>query len=211
MVKAGARVEVLRWILRLAGRVEMTAAPSAPRLDTLPAGTAELVMDLYRMLGGIQAAPRLAPGPWDVAYSDGLLLEFDEDLHFHRYRGTTLNAPWAELLPWTVPYRQYVRDGERRAGTGGRRWTTPAAERLFGRADPDGVFGGYGAPRWKQRALYDAMKDAAAAVGQVRLARISIYDTVEDVVLNDVLYRRAHVSADAIADLVNQRTAGADR
>jgi hypothetical protein len=83
--------------------------------------------------------------------------------------------------------------------------------RLFGRADPDGVFGGYGAPRWKQRALYDAMKDAAAAVGQVRLARISIYDTVEDVVLNDVLYRRAHVSADAIADLVNQRTAGADR
>jgi hypothetical protein len=27
----------------------------------------------------------------------------------------------AELLPWTVPYRQYVRDGGRRAGTGGRR------------------------------------------------------------------------------------------
>jgi hypothetical protein len=66
-------------------------------------------------------------------------------------------------------------------------------------------------PRWKQRALYDAMKDAAAAVGQVRLARISIYDTVEDVALNDVLYGRAHVSADAIAELVDQRTAGADR
>jgi hypothetical protein len=63
-----------------------------------------------------------------------------------------------------------------------------------------------GAPRWKQRALYDAMKDAAAAVGQVRLARISIYDTVEDVALNDVLYGRAHVSSDAIAELVNQRT-----
>jgi hypothetical protein len=50
------------------------------------------------------------------------------------------------------------------------------------------------------------MKDAAAAVGQVRLARISIYDTVEDVALNDVLYGRAHVSSDAIAELVNQRT-----
>jgi hypothetical protein len=71
------------------------------------------------------------------------------------------------------------------------------AERLFGRADPDGVFGVHGAPRWKQRALYDPMKDAAAAVGQVRLARISIYDTVEDVALHDVLYDRAHVSADA--------------
>ena len=108
--------------------------------------------------------------------------------------------------PWTVHYRQYVRDRERRAGIGGRRWTSPSAERLFGRADPDGVFGVHGAPRWKQRALYDAMKDAAAAVGQVRLARISIYDTVEDVALNEVLYGRAHVSADSIAELVNQRT-----
>jgi hypothetical protein len=141
-----------------------------------------------------------------MAYSDGLLLELDENFHFHRYRGTTLDAPWAALLPWTVPYRQYVRDGERRAGIGGRRWTSPSAERLFGRADPDGVFGVHGAPRWKQRALYDAMKDAAAAVGQVRLARISIYDTVEDVVLNDVLYGRTHVSADVIVELVNQRT-----
>jgi hypothetical protein len=101
---------------------------------------------------------------------------------------------------------QDVRDGERRAGIGGRRWTSPSGERLFGQADPDGVFGVHGAPRWKQRALYDAMKDAAAAVGQVRLARISIYDTVEDVVLNDVLYGRAHVSANAIVELVNQRT-----
>jgi hypothetical protein len=206
VVKTGARVEALRSILRLAGRVELKAAPSAPRLETLPAQTAELVMDLYRRLGGIEDSPRLAPGPWDVAYSDGLLLELDEDLHFHRYRGTTLDAPWAELLPWTVPYRQYVRDRERRAGIGGRRWTSPSAERLFGRADPDGVFGVHGAPRWKQRALYDALKDAAAAVGQVSLARISIYDTVEDVALNDVLYGRAHVSSDSIAELVNQRT-----
>jgi hypothetical protein len=99
VVKTGARVEALRWILRLAGRVELTAAPSAPRLETLPAETAELVMDLYRRLGGIQESPRLAPGPWDVAYSDGLLLELDEDLHFHRYRGTTLGAPWAECSP----------------------------------------------------------------------------------------------------------------
>jgi hypothetical protein len=57
----------------------------------------------------------------------------------------------------------------------------------------------------EERALYDAMKDAAATVGQVRLARISIYDTVEDVALSDVLYDRAHVSADAIAELVDQR------
>lgn len=82
MVKTGARVEALRRILRLAGRVEMTAAPLAPRLEALPAETVELVMDLYRMVGGIQDSRRLAPGPRDVAYSDGLLVELDEDLHF---------------------------------------------------------------------------------------------------------------------------------
>jgi hypothetical protein len=67
VVKTGARVAALRRILRFAGRVKMTAAPLAPRLEALPAETAELVMDLYRMLGGIQDSPRLAPGPWDVA------------------------------------------------------------------------------------------------------------------------------------------------
>ena len=187
MVKTGARVEALRWILRLVGRVEMTAAPSAPRLETLPRGTAEHVMDLYRMLGGIQDAPRFAPGPWDVAYSDGLLLELDEDLHFHRYRGTTLDAPWAELLPWAVPYRQYVRDGERRAGTGGRRWTKP-------------VCGAAVRPGRPGRCLRRIRVTAMEAAGPLRrhegrggcgrpgeAGENSIYDTVEDVVLNDVL------------------------
>jgi hypothetical protein len=165
-------------------------------------------MDLYRTLGGIQSAPRLAPGSWDVVYADGLLVELDEDMHFHRYRGATLNAPWSEGLPWTEPYRSYVVEGERRAGTGGRRWTNPSAERMFGAADRDGVFEVHGAPRWKQRALYDAMKDAAAAAGQVSLARVSIYDRVEGHTLNDVLYGRAHVSAAAIGELVARRTAG---
>ena len=68
------------------------------------------------------------------------------------------------------------------------------------------VFGAHGAPRWKQRALYDAMKDAAAATGQVRLARVSIYDRVEGHALNDVLYGRVEVPAEAIGRLVEMRT-----
>jgi hypothetical protein len=63
--------------------------------------------------------------PWPTSDLRPHRTPLDEDLHFHRYRGITLDAPWAELLPWTVAYRQYVRDGERRAGIGGRRWTSP--------------------------------------------------------------------------------------
>lgn len=189
------------------GRVEAAQKPPAPRLTTLPAATALDVMDLYRVLGGVQVAPKLAPGSWDIVYADGLVVELDEDMHFHRYRGTTLDAPWAAVLPWTAPYRRYVVEGERRAGTGGQRWTNPSAERMFGEADPDGVIGLHGAPRWRQRAMYDAMKDAAAAVGQVKLARLSIYDLVDGHPLNNVLYGRVAVDLGAVDELVVRRTA----
>lgn len=189
------------------GHSESARKPPPPRLETLPSTTADEVMDLYRTLGGVQSAPKLAPGTWDIAYDDGLLLELDEDLHFHRYRGMTLDAPWAIGLPWTRPYRTYVVEGERRAGTGGKRWTSPSAEKMFGTSDPDGSFEEHGAPRWKQRALYDAMKDAMAATGEIRLARVSIYDRVAGHTLNDVLYGRAEVPAESIEALVTGRTA----
>jgi hypothetical protein len=206
MAKTGAHVNALRTVMQQLGRQETARKPASPRLGSLPAATAGQVMDLYRALGGIQDAPKLAPGSWDVVYSDGLLIELDEGMRFNRYRGTTLDAPWAITLPWTAPYRQYVVDGEQRAGTGGKRWTNPSAERMFGEADLDGVIGVHGAPRWKQRAMYDAIKDAAAAAGQVQLARVSIYDLVDGHLLNEVLYGRVTVDAAAVEDLVVRRT-----
>jgi len=206
MVRTGDRVHALKTLLRQLGHREAVKKPPSPRLTSLPPSTASQVMDLYLALGGIHARPRLAPGSWDIAYETGLLLELDEDLHFNRYRAVTLDAPWAAELPWTSPYRGYMATGERRAGTGGKRWTTPSSEMLFGRADPDGVLGEHGAPRWKQRALYDAMKDAAAATGQSKLARVSIYDGVEGHLLNDVLYGRVTVDPHSVAELIERRT-----
>jgi hypothetical protein len=65
---------------------------------------------------------------------------------------------------------------------------------------------GIGRSLWKQRALYDAMKDASAAAGQVKFARLSIYDLVDGCLLNDVLYGRVTVDLGAVEDLVVQRT-----
>ena len=187
MVRTGRRVDALRAIMRHLGHVEVLKKPAA------------------RELGGILAAPKLAPGSWDIAYSNGSVVELDEDMHFNRYRLTTLDAPWAPQLPWAKDYRGYSVRGEGRSGAGGKRWTNPSAEKMFGSADPDGVFGQHGAPRWKQRALYDSMKDAAAAAGNVRLARVSIYDVVEGRPLNEVLYGRAKVAPEAVAELVIRR------
>jgi hypothetical protein len=38
---------------------------------------------------------------------------------------------------------------------------------------------GVGSPRWKQRALYDAMRDLAAVSGVVKLARVAVFDGVD--------------------------------
>jgi hypothetical protein len=65
-----------------------------------------------------------------------------------------------------------------------------------------------GAPRWKQRAFYDAMKDTAPAVDMgLAVARVSIYDNVAGVLLDDVLRERAEVNAGDVRRLVAERTA----
>lgn len=208
MVASGARARELQSVLLQAGLVQ-AARPSAPRLETLPSHAADEILDLYRALGGTLAAPALAPGGWDLSFSNDLLVELDESFHFNRYRELTLECPWAASLPWQHNYLDYSRRWERYSGTGGRRWSNVSAKRMFGGADPDGVFGKFGAPRWKQRALYDAMKDVAAATRRVRLARVSIYDEVDGIRLDDILYRRASAPAEKVAALVSERIAQA--
>ncbi|MFE6965654.1 hypothetical protein ACFVAJ_11085 [Agromyces sp. NPDC057679] len=137
------------------------------------------------------------------------MVELDESFHFNRYRGETMHASWASELPWRQAYTDYCAAWEGKAGTGGKRWSNDSAKRMFGGADPDGVFGAFGAPRWKQRALYDAMKDAAAVAGAVQLSRISIYDVIDGIQLDDALYRRAVISPGALAaHVVSRASAG---
>lgn len=60
-----------------------------------------------------------------------------------------------------------------------------------------------GAPRWKQRALYDAMKDAfALGSTEHRLARLSVYDQVEGIEIGALLDGQAVVDIDALVALL---------
>lgn len=199
----------LAGLLADLGRREAAARPPAPRLDTMPSDAAERVLDLYRALGGgAESFVVLRPGVWDIVLADGLIVELDEEQHFNRYRRATLEPAWSGALPWASDYRSYSDEHEgaavKKASRGGY-WASPSTERMFGPADAPGVFGEAGSPRWKQRALYDAMRDALAAVGEVRLSRVAVWDAVGDATLARVLDGRADADHDALAELIARR------
>jgi hypothetical protein len=211
MVRTGARAAALAGLLNRAGLDTAGTAPPAPRIKDLDHLVADSILELYRILGGRGPSSSLRPGPWDLAIGDSLLLELDEELHFNRYRRTTLEAKWARSLPWTADYTDLCDKTEvlcLRAGRWGRRWTSSSCEMMFGRADPPGEFSVYGAPRWKQRALYDAMKDGYAASPRERqVARLSVHDEIGGVRLGAALEHGVPLDLSELAALVMRRTA----
>jgi hypothetical protein len=201
----GRRARALRGLLLEAGLQPNNATPARP---TGAEHHGEL-LGLYRSLGGLLERPVWRPGTWDLSFDGALVVELDEQLHFNRYRGLTLGASWSPALPWTDAYRVYCARHEERClrdGRGQQRWTNPSCARHFS-GGPVGDLAA-GAPRWKQRAFYDALKDTAPAAGlQLAFARIAIHDAVDGKVLDDVLEGRSRVDPQAVLELVEARTA----
>jgi hypothetical protein len=176
--KTGARAAALTLLLVAAGLRRMPR-PAVRRIEGLSEERVRALRELYQALGGEhERFPLVRPGPWDLAFDDGLLVELDEQQHFKGYRAVTLKPLWANSLPWAKCYQLYCNEREvecMRHGMAQRRWTNPSAERFFGAAQVRGSLEGVGAPRWRQRALYDAVKDALPGR---RLARVSVHDDI---------------------------------
>ncbi len=210
MVKTGARARRLEALLIHAGLRRSDEQPPRARVDDLPADLRREIDSLYRDLGGRAEAPSLRPGTWDLVFGGGLVIELDEELHFNRYRGLSLSVDWTKGLPWATDYLNYCAEYEDTCladGRWGKRWTNPSCEKLFGPAGTPGSFSAGGAPRWKQRALYDAIKDAFALAGMgVRLARLAVYDRCDGIALGAILAGSERVDPDALASLVKERT-----
>jgi hypothetical protein len=175
VVRTGQRAAQLRGLLADAGLRPVAVSPPRPTGDE----HADEVLEVYRRLGGLLDRSVLRPGGWDLVFEGGLVVELDEELHFNHYRALTLKTSWSANLPWVEDYERLCADHEGEcllAGNWGRRWTNDSCARMFS----GGVVGdlsGAGAPRWKQRALYDAIKDTAPNTGLgISLARVSIYD-----------------------------------
>lgn len=77
---------------------------------------------------------------------------------------------------------------------------------------PPGDLAGDGAPRWKQRALYDAIKDTLPLVrADVALARVATHDRVGDTTLGMILDGAARADAAQVGALIASRTITGDR
>ncbi|WP_431606779.1 DUF7255 family protein [Mycolicibacterium neoaurum] len=185
-----------------------SATPSVARIDKLPAQTQNEIAYVYYSLGGRDPLP-VKTGPWDMAFGD-LVIEFDEEQHFNRYRRATLEIPLAARLPWRSSYSSQCETYEtacsRKASNGGY-WTNASAERMFGPPGSKDDLNGSGSPRWKQRAVYDLIRDATAISGGVRLARLSRWDEIGDAPLWRALSESAPVDKGRIAG-TNQRPDG---
>lgn len=212
MVRTGTRARSLAALLERGGLRAGGTPPPAPRLADLPEELARSVLSLYRALGGASASPSLRPGGWDLALADGTLVELDEELHFNRYRRLTLETDWAKQLPWHDDYLRFCDSEEAaclQAGTWGKRWTNPSCEAMFGAAGRPGDLNAGSAPRWKQRALYDAVKDAyAASLRGARVARVSVHDRLDGRTLGDALKGVTQADPTEVALLVRKRTVG---
>lgn len=184
------------------------ASYPVPRVPGLSSPADGWILKLYRELGGIQDHPTLAPRGWDHPLA-GLIVELDEGQHFTTYRAVTLAQGWARALPWHDEYRSYIArfDSETslRYGSAGF-WTNPRAEKQFGPSAPARQLSAGGSARWKQRALYDAIRDASAIAGHVNLARLSVYDPVGGRPLGDVLLSPGTADLEALEALIDART-----
>ena len=150
------------------------------RQDLLRAGLLREVGDVYRGLGGLLDEVPTRVGNWDTVFNE-IAVELDEQLHFNRYRLRTLQSPLYRQLP-AFPrssYEQLCREHESaclRAGSYGGKWTNRSCEKQFGSHGAAGDLTGAGAPRWKQRAFYDFLKDLAPLSIELRVARVSIWE-----------------------------------
>lgn len=209
----GSNGECGRALIRLLESAGLTSIPTdrppSPRRHHLKALAHEIDL-LYEQLGGVQLKPRLAPSSWDACLG-GIVVELDEEQHFNRFRGVTLAPAWAAALPWQGAYRTYCdafEDVCMKAASHHKFWTNPSSEIQFGKSGPreTGLGHPVGPARWRQRALYDAMRDAYAVALGTRLARLSVHDVVDGNSLGDVLQGRATCSANSLRELVVLRT-----
>lgn len=167
--------------------------PPLLRLADFPDTQRDRVRGIYHLLDGDPTQfDRIRPGGWDLAFETPggpLFVELDEEQHFNRYRAQTLTATADLDLPWAADYLAFCEQHEQRLLPGwgtGKRWTNTSAARFFGDPSAPGDFTGVGAPRWRQRAFYDSVKDILT---KRHLARISVYDTLETGGTVEVLLR----------------------
>ena len=161
---------------------------------TLPelakAGLVNEIQRVYKEVGGVcESFP--TNYRWDIPCKD-FILELDEELHFNRYRLTTLNSSiYKDYHFFSVKnYKDYCRKYEHRClkvGSWGQKWKSESSDKQFLQSGLKGDLNENGSSRWRQRAFYDYLKDINSLVRNIKVIRISIYDKFHNEALKDIL------------------------
>jgi hypothetical protein len=168
----------------------------------LPSEVRGELLELYWRFGGRTTDQSFTTGDWDIVCANDLLVEYDEEAHFNRYRVASIDLSWSDQLPRSMPYRKHSAAQElicRKKKSYGGYWLNDSTERMFGPSDPPSVLGALGSSRWKQRAFYDAIKDAYVLfVPDVQLARVPMYDEIGGVTAGSTVKRTPGLNQEAL-------------
>lgn len=141
-----------------------------------------LVQRVFKDLEGITGQyPVVLPGK--CLSINGVMLHFDDMLHFNRYRKITLRSSFYDHCNFFSPqnYRRYCRNYEKeclKAGSGPGFWTDKTSEHYFGEPGNPGEFLDNGAPKWKLIGFNDFLLDVYFALHNQSFIRVAFYDPV---------------------------------
>jgi len=134
-------------------------------------------------LGATGPYPLFEKVPVDFKFGRILIL-WDEEENFNRYRGITLRSPmYAEFhYIFFEGYKRLCRTYEKeaiKAGSTKRIWEgPPLATRLFGAPSDPGDFHGVGATGWKLNAYNHMQVDLLTRIHGYKLIRLNPYETI---------------------------------
>lgn len=141
------------------------------------------LQESYSELGGMGKFGLLEKLKFEFKINRNVFL-YDDELHFNRYRLTTLKSDlYAELsFPFAEVHKRLCRTYEKeclKVGFQERIWNgSPFAKHCFGKASEQGDFSGNGASGWKLLAYNDLQIDLQTRIHGYKLIRLNPYETL---------------------------------
>ena len=178
------------YLKRLAIKQYGTGNHPKPSLDVFNDVQLEEIERIYQQLGGILPEIPFRFGGYDIELKD-VIIELDEGEHFNRYRKSTLDSSiYQDFRNFDVKnYKKFCDGYEHKCRRYGGLWSNSSCEKMFD-LTTNSEFEDIGAPRWKQRAFYDFIKDMYSVVSGIPIIMIYIYyryasNTIDGLIANE--------------------------
>lgn len=141
------------------------------------------LQEIFEDLGGSVQLPLLEKLKFDFKIKRNLIV-WDDELHFNRYRLTTLRSElYSDFnFQFTEGVKRVCRTFEKeclKAGMQERIWNgSPFAKACFGKASEPSDFTQNGSPGWKLAAYNDAQMDLQSRIHGYKIFRLYPYETI---------------------------------